>query len=288
MMLRRDQQDPVIVTGAGGFTGHACIRVLRNSGHDVIPIVRKASGLPDEVIINLASAEAGAKLFALPAPRAVVHLASKVDMAPNALDADFFATAIFATAILGQICHAASAPLILASSIGVHGLASQIDRETPVSPVNAYGRSKALAEQIVRASGAHYTILRIAGIFGRRGPSHLALNRIIDAALDNGDMPRIFGTGFAKRNYIYVEDFAAIILACVRTDIFGTHLVAGPKALTLAEMMTTVCSTFLPGEQPIAQPGDDTEDVIVRHSRALPNGRSFEQCLIDIRDGEPR
>lgn len=286
-MQGRNHPGPVIISGASGFSGRACIRVLSNAGYDVLPIVRKAFGLPNETVIDFEEAEAGAKILALPAPRAVVHLASNVDLSSNAPDADFFAPAILATTILAQICRAADVPMILASSVNIHGSVSQINSETAVSPPFAYGRSKVLSEQIVRASGAHHTILRIAGIFGRHGPSHLSLNRIIDGALDNGEIPKIFGAGKAKRNYVYVEDLAEIILDCIKSDLPGTHLVAGPKALTIAEMMTTVCTTFLPGEQPVIQPGEEGEDAVVKHSQALPNGRSFERCLIDILDRKP-
>jgi nucleoside-diphosphate-sugar epimerase len=286
-MQQRNLQGPVIVTGANGFSGRACIRIFNNAGYDVLPIVRKAAGLPDEAVIDFEDAEASSRLLALPAPRAVVHLASNVDFSPNAPDVDFFASGILATAMLGRICHAAGAPIILASGVIAHGPVLEINSETPVAPASAYGRSKVLAEQIVRASGTRHTILRIAGIFGRQGPSHLALNRIIDAALDNGDVPKIFGAGKGKRNYVYVDDLAEIILECVKSGISGTHLVAGPKMLTIAEMMTAVCTTFLPGKQPLTQTGDEANDVIVQHSQALPAGRSFEQCLIDIMDREP-
>jgi len=281
------RSDTILLTGASGFSGRVCYRIFIEAGYNVIPIVRKPAGLANEVVVDLEEDDAASNLLKLPAPAAIVHLASNVNFEPDATDQSFFSTNVLTTSLLCQICCQTGAHMILASGTIVHGTASKIVEDTEVAPQNAYGRAKALAEQIVRASGTQYTILRIAGIYGRHGPSHLALNRIIDNVLDKGDLPKIFATGRAKRNYIYVEDLAKTILDCLQLEITGTHLAAGPDELSLAQMMNEVCAVLPPGQQPIKVVGEEAVDAVVRPSAAFRRGRSFHDCLIEIAQAAP-
>ena len=43
--------------------------------------------------------------------------------------------------------------------------------ETPLAPVSAYGRSKAVGERLLAASGAHHYLVRTAWLYGEHGPN---------------------------------------------------------------------------------------------------------------------
>jgi UDP-glucose 4-epimerase len=145
-----------------------------------------------------------------------------------------------------------------------------------------YGYSKWLAEELIRMSGVKYAILRIGGVFGRNGPKHLSLNRSIDNAL-NGIRPIQYGAGNQKRNYIYVEDLADILLYCLENRIEGTHLIAGSNTNTVSEMLETICHILLPDKKPEYKSGDNSHDQIIEHSQALLKGRSFENAICDLK-----
>lgn len=51
------------------------------------------------------------------------------------------------------------------SSFSVYGRAEQIDEDTPINPVNAYGRSKAEGEQML-AAGQGTTVVRLPSLYG--------------------------------------------------------------------------------------------------------------------------
>jgi UDP-glucose 4-epimerase len=146
-----------------------------------------------------------------------------------------------------------------------------------------YGYSKWLAEELIKMSGVKCGILRIGGIFGKNGPSHLGINMAIENAL-NGVVPVQYGDGAVKRNYIYVEDLCNVIKFCIERRLEGTHLVAGASVNLVSEMLEIICGTFLPGQKPKRAASERAAcDQIVEHSACLPCGRSFEEALRDIK-----
>ena len=57
--------------------------------------------------------------------------------------------------------------------------AEKITQDSSVNADTPYGKSKWLAEELIRMSGVNHCILRIGGVFGLNGPMHLGLNRTI-------------------------------------------------------------------------------------------------------------
>src|SRR5690606_16659641 len=66
---RDAQMSRIIVTGGAGRLGRSVVRLLAESGHDVISIDRTTAGLPaQEIEADLLDAEATAALFARSGP----------------------------------------------------------------------------------------------------------------------------------------------------------------------------------------------------------------------------
>lgn len=244
-------------------------------------MVRTGPVPPDGVAIDL-TARAIDALAACGPCDGIVHLASQVDLSKAATEASFFAASIGATTALATLAGEWKAHLVLASSTAVLGMFTSADATSATAPLTAYGRTKLLAERIAQSSEVSHAVLRIGGVFGRKGPSHLGLNRAIDRAIDAAEAPAVIGRGTARRNYVYVADLADIIVECVRNRIHGTHLVGGAQALSIREMMVAVCAAFLPGKEPRFESGSDASDQVLTPSPALPAGRSFEAALRDI------
>ncbi|HLP59795.1 MAG TPA: NAD(P)-dependent oxidoreductase, partial [Candidatus Deferrimicrobium sp.] len=157
---------------------------------------------------------------------------------------------------------------------------------TELNTDNDYLYSKWLGEEIIRTSGIQHAILRISGIFGPNGPSHLGVNNAIRSVI-NGKPPIRYGDGKIKRNYIYVKDLCHIIKFCLEQQIEGWHLVAGKDVNTMAEMLQTVCDILLPGTKPEIKPIEDKRyghDQIVTSSPLLPQSRSFSDAIDDIKN----
>ncbi len=99
---------------------------------------------------------------------------------------------------------------------------SQINLDTE------YARTKYDAELLLKSILPAACILRIGGVFGHHGPSHLGINRSIAEAI-SGVAPVMYGDGANLRNYIYVDDLSQTISDIIKKGICGTHLVAGQE-----------------------------------------------------------
>lgn len=266
----------ILVTGAAGFLGRALMWRLAEGGRAVLGTARTAT---DGVLgCDLSDPAALSALLDRVRPTAIVHAAATVDFRPGALAATY-AVNVLAPGLIAGWAARAGAHLVFCSSIAVHGgRCAAIDSQTAIAPDGDYGRAKALAEQMVTASGAAAAILRLPGIYGRRGPTHLSLNRALDGAAV-GQVPVLTGPGTGRRNYVHVDDAAAMIAAAVDGRLTGVHAVAGGETLSLADWLQAVCDRWLPGRQPECRVGDDCPDQVVVGSSALPAGRSVAAVL---------
>jgi len=273
----------VLVTGANGFTGSNLLRVMDDSGWDVLPLVRRRSGLANEVCLDFCDHNLRHKLNQLPKVDAIVHLGAKIGWGGSSQN-ELLRPNVLATAELADWAKSTGAYFLFSSAAIVCGVGNtHIISDSEPNPDTDYGYSKWLAEEIIKMSGAKRGILRIAGIFGRNGPQHLGINVAIERALE-GKLPIQRGTGEINRNYIYVKDLCHIIKFCIESELEGTHLVSGGSVNTVSEMLKIICEVFLDGKGPesIEHKGV-AKDQIIEHSEHLPSGRSFVEAIKDIK-----
>lgn len=276
----------VLVTGSGGFIGRRAVPALRAAGWRVIQCGRGDDfvGSGDFVRLDLNSPDQIILLAETISCSAIVHLAARIGWSDET-DSDLFVPNVLSTGRVAKLASVCGAKLIFVSASMVHGARCEnISLDTPLNPDTAYGRSKVLGEQLVAASGATHCVLRLAGVFGYNGPSHLGLNRAIIGACQ-GVPPTQVGPGRAQRNYIYVEDVAQAIVYALEHDLTGTHLLAGREILSISQMLQVLCDRFLPGQKPMIKAGAEAADQIVVSSSDLPQGKSFSEALADIQLG---
>lgn len=276
----------VLLTGATGFVGRHTIEALYGPDWKIIATTRdpeSAGSAPGLEYLDLLKPES---IYAL-ADRircdAIVHLGAAVGFSGESL-AEFYPSNVLSTGCLADLSRIWGSHLVFASSIVVHGLHTRhVTSQTAIQPDSPYGRSKALAEELIAASGTRYCILRIPGVFGLNGPAHLGLNRAICAARQ-GEIPTCVGTGAACRNYISASDLAAAILHVLDHRIEGIHAVGGPEALSIRTMLEHVCGVWLENAAPLEKQGPEGTDQIVVPSDLLPAGRAFLDSLKNIRN----
>lgn len=272
----------VLVTGAKGFLGRETVLHLAAAGWTVYQAVRGDRQHDKEVVLDFDSLGFSSYLDDLPPLAAIVHLAAKVDFSASDVS-PLFQTNIVATATLAEFARRRGIRFVFASSALVAGSrASLIARDSPPNADTPYAKSKWIAEALIAASGVSGAILRIGGIFGLNGPSHLGLNRAIHSTLA-GDRPQMVGSGAPRRNYVYVKDAAATIVDVLQRDVSGTHLVAGREILSVEEMLTALCTEFLPGCDPLRLEGADGFDQLIDPSPEILHARSFTAALDDMR-----
>lgn len=272
----------VLITGANGFVGSCLVRMLGGAGWQVVPLVRRSSGLRDEATLDFCDGDSCDKINSLPKVDAVVHLGAQVKLDSGAR-AELFRPNVLTSGQLAAWAADVGAYFVFASSAIVHGVrTAYICSESVLKPDTDYAYSKWLAEELIRMSGVKCGILRIAGVFGKNGPSHLGINVAIDNAL-KGIAPVQYGEGAVKRNYIYIEDLCDVIRFCIERRLEGIHLVAGSSVNLVSEMLEVICETLLPARRPKCVASESiVYDQIIEHSTHLPRGRSFEEAIVDI------
>ena len=127
------------------------------------------------------------------------------------------------------------------STIGVYGSGTDriIDENTPITPDNIYGRTKAEGEEIVRSYSDRIdaVIIRISETYGPGDRRLLKLFR--------GIQKRVFfmiGKGRNLHQLLYVEDLVEglLLATAVEAAIGKTMVLAGPAAITTNEMAEAV------------------------------------------------
>lgn len=270
----------VLVTGATGFLGQEVCARFERAKWEVISISRRGSS---KVLLDFeAPVNQWHVLSQLQPCQAIVHLASPLDLSANARDEDFFSTAILATSYLLALARVWKAYFCFASSVAVYGGEESISSETPVNPKTAYGRSKFLAEEILRSSGVKHTCLRFGGIFGLGGGDHLGINRAVFEALKDRTIPTLHGEGRGLRNYIYVAEAANIIKKVVQNEIQGVHLVASRENISIREMLETISESVLGGKSLELKPGGTSKNQIIEVSSDFDPEMNFKSALKDI------
>ncbi len=181
----------VVVTGAGGFIGHAMVEHLAAAGYDVRGLVRTLDAdtaarrefvacgdlttLPDDALRTL-----------LGGARVVVHFAAQAHRPIDASDEAKVALRRINVDASGRVARAAAAcgatHVVIASSVKVHGDSTMPgmpwrESDAPV-PRDAYGESKWAAERMVDAvaeeTGIRATALRLPLTYGPRAKGNFA------------------------------------------------------------------------------------------------------------------
>jgi len=214
----------VLVTGASGFLGSHIAEQLARQGHTVRVLLRRTSdrsflrGFETEEALgdvtqpeSLPAAVAGVD--------AVVHAAGLVKARSAA---EFQAVNAGGTANLLSALNGAAGlrRFVLISSLAAHGPSPdgrprRLDE--PAAPVSDYGRSKLMAEELVRSwAGEEHpaTIIRPPVIYGPRDRATLSLFQMVRRRL-----APLLGDGTNAISCIYAEDAArAAALAATAGD----------------------------------------------------------------------
>jgi len=275
------------MTGSTSFVGRQLLPLLENAGYDVYHLVRENKGFQQEFIWDLKDALPKN----LPACDVVIHLAAYIDFTDELKITQYLVNTI-STASLVRYCQETDASIIIASTIGVHGNEKNISANSPIYPANHYGMSKYLAEQIVRIFNVNAFILRIAGIYGLNGPSHLGLNAAITNAIKYKKAPILKGSGKGKRNYICVKDVARWIFQLIQTQKTKksgyahrakTYYIAGPEYITIEQYLRNILEIYLPGEKIIQQEGPESKDCFVKTSPSSFPLTMFKDYLTELK-----
>jgi UDP-glucose 4-epimerase len=234
-----------MVTGGAGFIGSNLVDALLARG-DAVTIVDDLSTGRRQ---NLDSAlDRGASLVeadirdagALTAmareaePEVIFHLAAQIDVRRSVTEPAFDAAVnVGGTANVLDAARAAGSRRVVFTSTGgaVYGEGDgqrlPLAEDAPLAPMAPYGQSKSAAEGYLalyrRLYGLSSIALRLGNVYGpRQDPlGEAGVIGIFCGLLLEGGRPTVFGDGRQTRDYIYVEDVVAALLAAAGSEAPG-------------------------------------------------------------------
>ena len=237
--LATPQRCPVLVTGGAGYIGSHAVLALLDGGWPVAVIDDLSTGfrfaVPPGVPFyegDIEDAGLLARIFAEQGTRAIMHFAGSV-VVPESVEnpLKYYHNNTVKSRALIEAAVAAGVPhVIFSSTAATYGVpeVSPVAEDTPQRPINPYGRSKLMTEQMLADTAAahplNYCALRyfnVAGAdpAGRSGQSTAGATHLIkvavEAALGKRGAVSVYGTDYATpdgtgvRDYIHVSDLAA-------------------------------------------------------------------------------
>lgn len=200
----------VLITGAGGQLGRALTGVF--DGHDVVGVGRE---------LDVADEPAVSAVVHGHAPDLVVHAAAWTDVDGCERDPErAHRVNTLGTWWVARACERVGADLAFLSTD--HVFAGDGDRPLtefdPVAPVNAYGRSKAAAETLVRETLARHYIVRTAWLAGPGGSNFVSA--VLARARAEG---RVTVVDDEVGSPTFTADLASAIRELVVTGRYGTY-----------------------------------------------------------------
>lgn len=227
----------ILITGGAGYIGSHNVKYLRAKGYDIVVLDDLSRGFVDAVMDvplvegNIGDAALLDKVFAAHRIDAVLNFASFIQVGESVQQpSSYYLNNVGNTLVLldAMMRHGVK-KLVFSSTAAIFGNPqySPIDEIHPKQPINPYGRSKWIVEQLLQdyevAYGLHSVCLRYFNAAGadpeaalgeRHEPETHLIPLVLQAAsgrrsqitINGADYPTEDGT--CIRDYIHVEDLA--------------------------------------------------------------------------------
>lgn len=246
----------VLVTGGAGFIGSHTCKALSRAGYRPVTYDNLSNGIREAVkwgpleVGDLHDEDRLATVFDIYRPVAVMHFAAFIEAGESVRYPEkFYHNNVAGTLALLRVMLAKGVDkIVFSSTAAVYGNPEivPIPESHPLRPVNPYGRSKMMVEEILKhvsaAHGLRYCALRYFNAAGADPDGELGENHdpethliplVLQAAFGLRPEIKIFGTdydtpdGTCIRDYVHVSDLAeAHVLAFKRLVHQGINLTA--------------------------------------------------------------
>ena len=237
--MNETKKPSVLVTGGAGYIGSHAVLALRDAGWPVAVIDNLTTGfkfaVPDDVPLYEGDIEDGgllARIFAEQGTQAIMHFAGSI-IVPESVEDPlkyYHNNTVKSRALIDAAVKAGVPHFIFSSTAATYGVpdVEAVTEDTPQRPINPYGWSKLMTEQMLSdtafAHDFNFCALRYFNVAGadpqaRSGQSTAGATHLIkvavEAALGKREHVAVFGTdyetpdGTGVRDYIHVSDLAA-------------------------------------------------------------------------------
>jgi UDP-glucose 4-epimerase len=234
-----------LVTGGAGFIGSNLVDALLARGDEVTVVDDLSTGrrenLEPGLVAGAALVEADIRdrgaledVARERQPEAVFHLAAQIDVRKSIADPAFDASInVGGTANVLEAARVGGSRRLVFSSTGGaiygegEGQQLPLAEDAPLAPEAPYGQSKFAGEGYLSLYERLYELssvpLRLGNVYGpRQDPlGEAGVVAIFCGRLREGKRPTVFGDGRQTRDYIYVGDVVAAMLAAAESSATG-------------------------------------------------------------------
>ncbi|MEI7474743.1 MAG: UDP-glucose 4-epimerase GalE [bacterium] len=227
----------ILITGGAGYIGSHCGIELIRAGYDVLVGDNLSEGHKEAILsehfhyVDLANISEIKEVFKKYKIEAVIHFAASCYVGESATNPQkyYYNNVVSTLNLLNAMLEADVKKIVFSSTCATYGNPQYvpIDEKHPQSPINVYGKTKLMIEQILKdydeAYGLKYMALRYfnasgADKDGQIGESHSPETHLIPLVLQvaagQRESIKIFGDdyetpdGTCIRDYIHVSDLA--------------------------------------------------------------------------------
>lgn len=306
----------LLVTGGAGYIGSHTVKLLSKMGYNVLVFDNLSTGKRESVIGaelvvgDMLNMEDLRDAFSKFRPDAVIHFAAKVvvpELVQNPLK--YYTNNVLGTLNVLKVMEEFGVDrFIFSSTAAVYGEPGEIPvtEDTPLAPINPYGRGKAMVEGVLKdisAAGAlKYVALRYFNVAGadpegelgetKEDATHL-ITMCVRTAAGKRDKLSIFGTdypthdGTCVRDYIHVMDLAKAhilaleyLLAGGESEVFNCGYGQGFSVKEIVEKAKEVTGVDFPVELEDRRAGDPAK--LVADSTKIQDELSWKPEFDDI------
>ncbi len=242
-----------IITGGAGFIGSK----IANSLGDVIVIDNlesgKVSNLKKEVKLVIGDVSDYKNLKFLETMKGeevnIFHLAAISNANVSRLNPlKAVKVNVMGTENVLELSRVLDAYFVFASSAAVYGekTALPIREDSKKEPINLYGYTKSLGEELLESCVKEYGIkassLRLFNVYGEgiKGEENANVVESFARKLMRGERPVIFGDGTNTRDFVYVDDVVNSFIAISSKKVTGTFNIGSGKETSIRELLELV------------------------------------------------
>ena len=259
----------ILLTGENGFLGKKIKKKLLKKKNFLL--IKKKSG--SKYCIDLKDPKKVKTFLKKTQPDIIINAAVRANFNKEKKFKNMNKINCESVKVMANYCKTKSKKLIQVSGSIVHPKSRKYNLNTKLEPKNYYGRTKLNADKFIINKKINYTIIRFGGIFGKMGPSHLFINKILKSKAKN---IKYTGNFHVKRNYIHVEDAANNIIKIIQKNLKGIFY-SGGEIISFRKMLNLIAKKKKISIDLIYRNNGDFDEIV--ENNKLFKFKKFSNCL---------